>query len=154
MNKIALLVLTAFLGISSLAQAEAVYKYTVDGKVIYSDQPPPGADAKRMDSYSSSKPDSRPTSEATADEGDQFTALRSSECKKAQERLKQYQDSPTLIQRNLKGEQVTLSASERLDVIVRAQQDADELCGPPPAAEEENDDGFADLDAEVEILNE
>lgn len=148
MNKYRIFLFAACLGMATAASAGGVYKYEKDGKVIYSDQPPPNTRAQKIDSYSSKNPESRPTSEPVEQDTAERSAIRSKECAKARARLAEYQEAPTLIQRNLKGEQVTLSAQERIDVLVRAQVDVNELCGEPePSAP---DDGLNDLTAETD----
>jgi hypothetical protein len=114
---------------TATVSAEGVYKYVKDGKVIYSDQPPPSANAQKMEAYSSSHAVTRPKSAPKVEDKDnQLSAIRTQECNKARARLVEYQNSPTLIQRNLKGEQETLTAEQRIDVIVRAQTDVNDLC--------------------------
>lgn len=128
------------------AGAEGVYKYVKDGRTYYSDQPPPNVNAQEVESYSRGTSGPAPRAEETEAES-QKQAIVQQECDKARARLVEYQNSPILIQRNLKGEEQELTAEERIDVIVRAQQDVNQLCGEPSADVLDSD---LDSDADFE----
>ena len=151
MNKFFPFLISACLGMAAftpLAQAEGVYRWEENGKLMYSDQPKAGAKIEQVDKYGHVK---KPTSDASKQDesADKTSAVRSQECDKARARMVEYQNSPTLSQRNLKGEVRNLSASERIDIIVRAQTDVNDLCGEPQAStpESQNPGNFtADVD--------
>ena len=151
MRKPVLVLVLCGLGLSSLSYAEGVYRWEHNGKVFYSDQPPPTANAKEVDTHVPGKPQA-PVNRA-GPTSDERQALRSQECEKARARLIEYQNAPVLKQRNLKGEERELSANERIDVIVRVQSDIDQLCNEPdPGAA--STDNFEDPIEEPEDLAE
>lgn len=119
------------LTMAGIAHAAGVYRYEKDGKVYYSDQPPANAKVEEVDSMGFTHPLNSSDFKVQDEDGneDNLQAIRSKECVKAKERLTEYEDSPTLIQRNLKGDELTLTAEERVQVIARAQQDVRDLCG-------------------------
>lgn len=137
MNKYLILFLISCLGMTASVSAQGVYKYVKDGKVVYSDQPPPNAQAKKIEAYGSKRPTTQPVKPETTEEDPRVTAVRSQECDKARARLVQYQESPTLKQRNLKGEEKELTAQERIEIIVRAQQDVADLCNTDAESDDE-----------------
>ena len=124
---------------STLAAAEGVYRWEQNGKVIYSDQPPPNSQAEKVDTHVPGVPRPALSGEA-ARQQEIKQAIRAQECEKARARLNEYQNAPVLKQRNLKGEERELTSNERIDIIVRAQGDVSELCGDP---EEESVPGQA-----------
>ena len=136
------------LGLSGITYAQGVYRYEKNGKVYYSDQPPPSVNAKQVDTHVPGAP--RPESNTQPQKNSERQAIRSQECDKARARLVEYQNSPIIKQRNLKGEERELTAAERIDVIVRAQTDVNELCGPA----EEEDEATDSLTEENEAFDE
>lgn len=143
MNKVLIVLLIGCLGVTASASAQGVYKYVKDGKVVYSDQPPPSVEAEKIEAYSNKQTGSSPATEppSTKPADSKRAAIRSQECDKARARLVQYQNAPTLVQSNLKGEQKELTASERIDVIVRAQTDVNQLCDEQPTSPARNQGG-------------
>ena len=129
MNRYLVLLLISCLGMTASVSAQGVYKYVKDGKVVYSDQPPPNVQAKKIEAYGSKRPTTQPVKpEQENQEDPRVKAVRSQECEKSRARLVQYQSSPVLKQSNLKGEEKELTSQERIDVLVRAQQDVNDLC--------------------------
>lgn len=137
MRKLALILAALGTGLSSIAMAEDMYRWQENGKTYYGDQPPVNRQVETIDPKVPSA--RQPAEEVGDDRQAQVDKVRSQECDKARARLVEYQNSPTLKQRNLKGEERELTASERIDVIVRAQTDVNELCGE--ADETENFSG-------------
>lgn len=131
------LILAAFgLSLCSAAMAEDMYRWQENGKTYYGDQPP---NNRQVEKINPQVPQGAPAAEQADDDRQaKVDKIRGQECDKARARLVEYQNSPVLKQRNLKGEERELTASERIDVIVRAQADVNELCGESPTTSEES----------------
>lgn len=137
MRKLALILAFVGTGLLSTAVTAEMYRWEKNGKTYYSDQPPPD---RQVEKISPQVPGAvKPAPQAGNEQQAQVSKIRGQECDKARARLMEYQNSPVLKQRNLKGEERELTASERIDVIVRAQTDVNELCGE----DEETGQGFS-----------
>lgn len=141
MRKLALILALIGTGLLSTVVNAEMYRWEKNGKVFYSDQPPPDRQVEKIDPQVPGT--QKPAPKTSNDRQQQINQIRSQECEKARARLIEYQNSPVLKQRNLKGEERELTSSERIDVIVRAQTDVNELCGENDTELEEAEQDFS-----------
>ena len=142
-----LIVLALACAIAPLATA-GLYKYVdKDGKTVYSDTPPPGADAKPLHIVPSTGPGGpapKPASTLDKDlekgralakerekkrESEEKNAkIAEQRCEQAKDNLRTYTDGGRLFKYNAKGEREFLSDEEIEAARVKAQKDVDESC--------------------------
>jgi hypothetical protein len=143
-----LIVLALACAIAPLASAE-LYKYVdKDGKTVYSDTPPPGADAKPMHVVPSSgganAPAPKPATtldkelekgralakdrEKKAEVEEKNAKIAEQKCEQARQNLRTYTDGGRLFKYDAKGEREFLTDEEIEAARVAAQKDVDESC--------------------------
>lgn len=115
-----------------------IYRWVDDqGRVHYGDRPATGRAAERLQSTPAgpSRPADRDASGDDADPQSDAEArarraerVRDEECDKARKRLQAYRDASRLTTTGPEGEPRELDAEERVDVIVRAEEQVAELC--------------------------
>jgi hypothetical protein len=146
------LIVLMLAGLATAAAADTVYKW-VDGsgQVHYTDLPPDQADAKLLgvferemimntdeetaadeagaDSFESSPPtEEEATADATAAVQRDLDAVRSGQCKQAQERYKTYIESRRLYRETADGKREYLTDAELAAARIQAKKDVDEFC--------------------------
>jgi hypothetical protein len=142
MKRIALLVLAC--AIVPLASAQ-LYKYIdKDGKTVYTDQPPPDAEAKAMTHGSSSATTPKSYVERDkelqkgrdkvkedakkSDDKAKQVAERDAACRSATENAKMYEEGGRLMKPNAQGEREYLSDEEIEAARVKSRQEMEEAC--------------------------
>jgi catalase len=146
------LITLMLVGLASVAAADTVYKW-VDrgGQVHYTDLPPDQPDAKLLgvferdmvmsgdeeagpgdtgaDTYDSGPAleEAASADAATAVQRD-LDAVRSGQCKQAQERYKTYIESRRLFRETPDGKREYLTDAELSEARIQAKKDMDELC--------------------------
>jgi hypothetical protein len=139
-------------GIATVAAADTVYKWVDSGgQVHYTDLPPDepgarligvferdmvipaeeegGAGETGPDFYESSPPtDEEATADAAAAVQRDLDAVRSDQCKQAQERYKTYIESRRLYRETPDGKREYLSDAELSQARVEAKKEVDEFC--------------------------
>jgi len=148
MKKILFALIAAACALVAIGAAAQVYKWVdKDGKVQYSDQPPPPdavkASAQKIDAAPSvaapksladqSKDfDKRKTEAAEkakkTDAADQVAKQKEANCNQARGNLRVLQDAPKLTRVNKDGEIVFVEDSEREGEMAKAQRSIDEFC--------------------------
>jgi hypothetical protein len=147
------LIVLMLAGLATAAAADTVYKW-VDGsgQVHYTDLPPDqpgakllgvferemimntdeetGADEAGADSFESSPPadGGESTADAAAAVQRDLDAVRSGQCKQAQERYKTYIESRRLFRETPDGKREYLSDAELSQARIEAKKEMDELC--------------------------
>lgn len=125
----ALSLLLLWLLVAIPAAAGNIYRWTdANGVVHYSDQPQRGAAAVPVQAgrhTSKSSPLPVQTQESRAE---RVAAIRAEQCEKARKRLTLLQESGRVASVNEDGEEAALGADERVQAILRAQQDVVGLC--------------------------
>lgn len=142
-----LIVLALACAVAPLASAE-LYKYVdKDGKTVYSDTPPPGADAKPlhvMPSAGPSAPATKPaiTLDKELEKGralakerekkqeveEKNAKLAEQRCEQARDNLRTYTDGGRLFRYDKQGEREYMTDEEIEAARVKAQKDVDESC--------------------------
>ncbi len=143
-----LIVLALACAVAPLASAE-LYKYIdKDGKTVYSDTPPPGADAKLLHVSPSSggggggAPKPAVTLDKELEKGralakerekkaeneEKNAKIAEQRCEQAREKLRTYTDGGRLFKYDAKGEREYLTDEEIEAARVAAQKDVDESC--------------------------
>ncbi|CAN0227825.1 unnamed protein product [Chrysoparadoxa australica] len=122
---------------TGLASAE-IYRWVDDqGRVHYGDRPAAGRPAEKLQSTPAgpARTADRDTSGNEAgrtdeadDRAERAAEVRQQECEKARTRLQAYRDAARLTTTGPEGETRELDADERVDVIVRAEEQVAELC--------------------------
>lgn len=141
MKRLILLVLAC--AIAPLATAQ-LYKYVdKDGKTVYTDQPPPDADAKSMKGVASSPPaksyvekdkelqkgrDKVSEDAKKADEKARQLAEREAQCRAATENAKMYEEGGRLMKPNDKGEREYLTDEEIEAARTKSRKEMEEAC--------------------------
>ena len=142
-----LIVLALACAVAPLASA-TLYKYVdKDGKTVYSDTPPPGADAKPLHVIPSSGgggPATKPaaTLDKELEKGralakdrekkqeieEKNQKIAEQRCEQARDNLRTYTDGGRLFKYDAKGEREFLTDEEIEAARVKAQKDVDESC--------------------------
>lgn len=140
-----IIVLAVALALAPLASAQ-LYKYVdKDGKTVYTDQPPPEAEAKRVGNVSSApvgagksyverdkelqkgrdkvKEDSK-----KADEKSRVAADREDACRQATAQARMYDEGGRFMKTNEQGEKVYLSDEEIEAAKQKSHRDVEEAC--------------------------
>lgn len=106
-----------------------IYRWTdANGVVHYSDQPRPGVAAVAVEpGLGTAEPPPQPDS-ASRSRAERVAAIRAEQCDKARERLRMLQESGRVVSVNAEGEESALDSDERVEAILRAQQDVAGLC--------------------------
>ncbi|HXF77832.1 MAG TPA: DUF4124 domain-containing protein [Usitatibacter sp.] len=140
-----IIVLAIALCLAPLASAQ-LYKYVdKDGKTVYTDQPPPDAEAKRVGNTSSvpaaagksyverdkelQKGRDKAKEEAKkADEKSRVAADRDDACRQATAQARMYDEGGRFMKTNEQGEKVYLSDDEIEAAKQKSHREADEAC--------------------------
>lgn len=128
----------AALAVAAGSAVAEIYRWVDDqGRVHYGDRPAAGRSAEKLQSTPAgpARTAGRDTSGDRADPADEAeeraeraAEVRQQECKKARTRLQAYRDAARLTTTGPDGETRELDADERVDVIVRAEEQVAELC--------------------------
>ncbi|HEX4331413.1 MAG TPA: DUF4124 domain-containing protein [Usitatibacter sp.] len=139
-----IIVLAVALALAPLASAQ-LYKYVdKDGKTVYTDQPPPDAEAKRVGNASSApapgksyverdkelqKGRDKAKDEAKkADEKSRAAADREDACRQATAQARMYDEGGRFMKTNEQGEKVYLSDEEIDAAKQKSHRDLEEAC--------------------------
>lgn len=146
------LIILMLAGLATAAAADTVYKWVDSGgQVHYTDLPPDQPGAKLLgvferdmvltgeeegsaedagqDFYESSPPtEEEATADATAAVQRDLDAVRSEQCKQAQERYKTYIESRRLYRETADGKREYLTDAELSAARIQAKKDVDEFC--------------------------
>jgi hypothetical protein len=121
---------------AGMASAEMYRWVDADGKVHYSDRAVSGAQSVEVKTPGTEPaapagdtdtPASAPTD--SAEPGDEAAQVKAKQCELARQRLQTYESSDSIVRTDESGKQVTLSAEERVDTILRARKDVRAFCG-------------------------